>query len=572
MNDSTALPRRPPWALVIALLQGLLLYALHRAVQQHVWPATQSAWLGSLYLVVIFIPVALQLLAPHLHSRGYWFYATLLSLLVWYAGWHVGTFMDDTIVSVADGAQRLEAAPDAIAPLGFVLAVWGLHVLPFLQCRLAAGRWTVDYPGLFANAWRNFIALAEAALFTALFWALLALWQVLFSRLGFDFFRELFTKPWFFYPVTTLVFGTALHLVGSIDRMVSAVLEQILNVFKWLAVIAGLLLALFSLALLPSLPALLGSGDRAIGANWLLWLVAILVLLLNAAYRDGNVERAYPRWLAQALRYIVPLMVLVAGTALYALIWRAARYGLTVPRVWGFIVSGALALYAVGYAWAALRKGRWFAAIGRVNVGIAAIMIIVVYLALTPLLSPYRLTANSQYRQILAGAPPASANVRNDRYALLRFETGAYGLRRLRQLGQLQDHPQAARIRERAAAALASRNRWNGMPGIAGDTSAAESALNRLAIHPSGRTIDAPLRTALVDTLMRPQYNYLANARATGNLHGLYIDLDAKAPEEFVLLGNMQDWHSVRRARAGNRLAVSSPRRSRPRAHHSTRR
>jgi hypothetical protein len=188
------------------------------------------------------------------------------------------------------------------------------------------------------------------------------------------------------------------------------------------------------------LPALLGSGDRTIGAIWLLWLIAIMVLLLNAAYRDGQVAQAYPRWLAQALRCIVPLMLLVAGAALYALIWRASRYGLTVPRVWGFIVSGALTLYAVGYTYAATRTGPWFAAIGRVNVGIAVTMIVVVYLTLTPLLSPYRLAADSQYRQILAGAAAASASARGDRYALLRFE-GTYGTRRLRQLEQLAEPP-----------------------------------------------------------------------------------------------------------------------------------
>lgn len=101
--------------------------------------------------------------------------------------------------------------------------------------------------------------------------------------------------------------GCALHLIGSIDGLVSAVLEQLLNVLKWLATVAGALLVLFTLALLTKLPGLVFSGRHAIGADWLLWLVAVIVLFLNAAYRDGRVDRPYPRWIAQAFRFAVPL-------------------------------------------------------------------------------------------------------------------------------------------------------------------------------------------------------------------------------------------------------------------------
>jgi hypothetical protein len=174
------------------------------------------------------------------------YYAALLARWCSMPAWHGGAVLDGGITG-ASGMQRLAAAP---VPSLLWVSCWPSGdctcCLPSVPAR--QGSWAVDYPGLFAHAWRNIIALAEAALFTVLFWALLALWQILFVRLGFDFFRELFIKPWFFYPVTALTFGTALHLIGSIDRMVSAVLEQILNVFKWLAVIAGLLLALFSVA------------------------------------------------------------------------------------------------------------------------------------------------------------------------------------------------------------------------------------------------------------------------------------------------------------------------------------
>jgi hypothetical protein len=50
---------------------------------------------------------------------------------------------------------------------------------------------------------------------------------------------------------------------------------------------------------------LLFTGQKAIGAAWLLWLVAVVVLLLNAAYRDGTVVfvgNVFPQIMSPAKR------------------------------------------------------------------------------------------------------------------------------------------------------------------------------------------------------------------------------------------------------------------------------
>src|SRR5579864_277176 len=439
---------RLPVILVAAVVQGWALYGLHRAIVQHAWPASAPHWLLALYAVAVFVPVTVELLAEHARSRAFWGLLTVLAV-AWFAfGWHHGA-------AVADRPDEGFALTGDCFPLAFELLVLWLLVLPFLQVRLAAGRWNAGYQALFTFAWRNKIALAEAALFTALFWLILFLWQSLFHMLGIDFFRELFRQPLFAYPVSSLAFGCALHLIGSIDRLVSAVLEQILNVLKWLALLAGALLALFTLALVPRLPGLVLTGQKAIGAAWLLWLVAVMVLLINAAYRDGTVERPYPRWLALALRWVVPLTIIVSLTAIYALTVRTAHYGLTVERVWALIVAGAALLYSCGYALAAVRgRGVWLAGIARVNVLTAVALIAAIAAALTPLLSPYRLAANSQYALALTKVPASDvADARGATpFHYLRFDAGRYGRDRLRQLTQLRDAPNATQVRELAAA------------------------------------------------------------------------------------------------------------------------
>ena len=91
-------------------------------------------------------------------------------------------------------------------------------------------------------------------LFTGLFWLLLELWQSLFGMLNNQLLRELLNTTGLIYPVTAVRFGIALHLIGSIDRLTSVVLEQILNVLEWLAMVAGSLLTLFTMALVLSVP------------------------------------------------------------------------------------------------------------------------------------------------------------------------------------------------------------------------------------------------------------------------------------------------------------------------------
>jgi hypothetical protein len=520
-------PTRLPVILVAAVLQGWALYGLHHAIVQHAWPATAPSWLLALYAVAVFVPVSVELLAEHARGSTLWRLLAVLALAWFGFGWHHGA-------AVAEMPGERFAGYDDGFPLAFELTVLWLLVLPFLQTRLASGSWRVDYRSLFTYAWRNKITLAEAALFTGLFWLILFLWQSLFHMLGIGFFRELFREPSFIYPVTSIAFGCALHLIGSIDRLVAAVLEQILNVLKWLALLAGALLALFTVALLPRLPGLMFTGQKAIGAAWLLWLVAVMVLLVNAAYRDGSVERPYPRWIAFALRLIVPLTVIVSLTAIYALGVRTAHYGLTVGRVWALIVAGAALAYSCGYAVAALGRGVWFAHIARVNVLVAVALIVVIGAALTPLLSPYRLAAASQYA--LALAPPASdaeSPQGETPFHYLRFSAGRYGRERLRQLAQLNTGPNAGRVRELATAALGQQSRWQDEPMSSVDVA---QIVKTLPVYPAGRTLDATLSTALVAELRKPENRYLCQTATRHSLAGLYVDLKGDGQEEFVLL------------------------------------
>ena len=509
-----------PIILAAAIVQGWALYGLHHAIQEQHWPATRPGWLLALYAVFVFTPLTVQLLAAHADRARLWLTSAALGAAFFYFGWfHGGSVVGRDVEHFARSGETFPAA--------FELTLLWLIVLPFIQCRLASGAWVPGYRELFAVTWRNKLTLAEAGLFTGLFWLLLFLWQTLFHMLGIDYFRELFERPIFVYPVTALVFGLALHLIGSLEHWTRVVLEQLLSVLKWLGIVAAVILTCFTIALVFKLPTLVFSGERAIGAQWLLWLIAVLVLLINAAFRDGSVEQPYPRAIGAALRFVIPLLVIVALTAAYALSVRTREYGLTVERFWGLVVAAFAILYATGYSWSAFASPGWLSGITRVNVIAAVLMILVIASALTPMLSPYRLSADSQFRIAARAQTERWKSGRVTPFQYLRFYAGAYGEARLRELADARgSHPAA--VREQAAAALTEDYLTIWAPHFT--DADIDASLSRLTIYPAGQSLSPQLRECLVlDLKSHRKFGSEPSA-------GVFVDLMGDGRQEFALL------------------------------------
>ena len=481
-------------AVAVAFLQGVVLWWLVASARARSWPATDPAWLAALLAPAVLVPPLLCLQLGLARLRTVALVSLAGGLVLAALGWHYG--------SSVVGLVSPQGGPFGQDAFAFALAVVVLcfHALPFLQAALVTGRIRPAYPQLFEFAWRNALRIALAVLFCAVLWALLALWMKLFSMIGIEFFRHAFTDLRVALPLTTMAFATAIALSGSVERLQQALRQQLLALFKWLAVLAMLILTLFSIALLLRSPELFGAGRRAISAAWLLWLLVFCIYLLNAAYQDGSLESPYPRPVGIALRIATPLLGVVALLALYALGVRIDTFGLTVPRAWGVLVAALALVYAVGYTIAAWRRGAWMASMGTVNVIAALLLIAALTLMLTPALSPYRLAAESQFARIVSGTEGAAQAARSqerqqsyfsDAYVALAFDTGGYGRRRLAGLAQLEDHPDAADIRARAAAMLARQWRH-----LAAQTEQDAASLTLLAF-PQGREIDASLRAAI---------------------------------------------------------------------------
>jgi hypothetical protein len=277
------------------------------------------------------------------------------------------------------------------------------------------------------------------------------------------------------------------------------------------------------------LPGMISSQDRPINAAWLLWLLTCLVLLINAAYRDGSVTRPYPRLIGWALRCAIPLTVVIALTAVYAIGIRISRYGFTVERVWACVVAFAGLAYAIGYSLAAQAKGIWMEGVGRLNVCVALALLCVLMLALTPALSPYRIAAVSQFHLVTL----RDKSRENDALRYLRFDSGRYGVERLQQLAHIKAGESDSMLALAAQRVLALKQRWDGY------TQARQDTLDKLKAYPSGTTVDATLLKKLHD-FASPAARLPYVLDATEHPVGLFLDMNGDDVQEFILMGANQ--------------------------------
>lgn len=526
MTRTTALFDSGRLCAALALIQAVALWGLHQAVTSNNWPASDPGVLVASYLVAFWVPPTLYLLWSHRQQAVLWWTVAALAAFLAFTGYQSFDQLSAPIkdAEIDEGQIIGFAAP--------VVILW-LIFLPLLRSRLESGRWRAPYEVLFRGTWRSCLTLAESILFTILFWALLGLWSTLFNELlGNPFFRDLFSDPRFYYPATTLAFAAATQIIGTSDRLIDGVLDQILELLKWLLPLAGLIVIAFTLALLPRLPELFGSGEKVISSWVLLALVAATVLLINAAYRDGATEPGYTPFLRQALRLVPLFLTVVAATALYSLVVRTTSLGLTPARYWGLVTAAFAVLYAAGYAVAALRGGAWLGAIKNVNFTVAILLLTTLAVSVTPLADPTRWSISSQLNQAIRSD---STEVREGAMQYLRFDSGSQGRLALETIATGRRASDAS-IRAQAASVLALTSRKREPKVDPGATQERYSAWrNRLQIMPEGRSIPDGLEAALKEEFSFNASRLDSSGKPTTPLL-FFVDLNEDGTDDCVLI------------------------------------
>jgi Domain of unknown function (DUF4153) len=288
-----------------------------------------------------------------------------------------------------------------------------------------AGKWIAPYETYFDEAWKRGVQLALAIAFTLLFWGILWLGAALLGFIGFNWLKDLLRNAYFAGAATGLAFGAAVHLGDVQTKLLANVRSLILGVLSWLLPVIALIGTIFASSLLVSGLAPLWATKAATAT--LLGGCIGFVLLINAAYQQGDVERPVSIVLKWCVRIAAFLLLIFAVLAAWSLGLRINQYGLSPDRVYaGLGVIIALA-YGIGYSVAIFMPGRWMGALEPVNIGLAIFKCVLFIAVLTPIAAANRLSVNDQVGRLTSG----KVSIDKFDWWLLKDETGVYGKKAL---------------------------------------------------------------------------------------------------------------------------------------------
>src|ERR1700722_3467145 len=286
--------------------------------------------------------------------------------------------------------------------LWLCLAIGLFIVNQILEHRERGHRLFSAYAEHFEDSWMRGFQLVIALIFTLLVWGILELGAALFDLIHIESFRTTIEHNWFRCPALAMAFAAAIQLADVRPQLLRGMRNVGLTLLSWLlplivALGAAFLCALLFVGLKP-----LWSTRHA--ATILLWTCAITLLLLNAAYKDGDPANLPPAALRWAGRVAGPTMAALALIACYAIYLRVRQYGWTPERVLSSAVALMAVIYSLGYTYAAVLRSLWFAPLPGVNVAASMVILAVLTALLTPIADPVRVSVSSQMARLARGA------------------------------------------------------------------------------------------------------------------------------------------------------------------------
>ena len=521
-NPARDEPRADSQRLAISRLiagggQGIVLYLLYLSVDTTSWPSTNPYWMAPLLMVFVFVPLLYLQAVGTMRQRTLMIWTAgatvLLSALAWYDIWRQWE------------PSGLGVKGDAA--MTFALIAFSMIGLFIAQSLIAAGdaeRKTIaSYAAYFDAAWKIGLQLALAVAFVAVFWGVLWLGAVLFNLINLKFLETLLEKSWFAIPATTLATAVAIHATDVRTRLVAGIRTVVLTLLSWLLPLMTLIAVGFTLSLPFTGLAPLWATREA--ASLLLTAAATLVILINAAFQDGDPAHNRPVALRYAEAIAAVILVPIVLIAAHALWLRVAQYGWTVERIATAATILVALCYTFGYAAAAILSllgGAWMNLVSRVNVVTSFVVLAVLLAMFTPLGDPARLAVNSQVARLKAGSVTATAFD----FDYLKSEGGRYGRAALKALTAGDFGSSTAVIRKLAKATLA------GTPTVPGKATKSDIERN-VTVYPNSRALP---RTLVDQNWQKTGGGPACLTEPVSHCDGFFADMDGDGNEEVILI------------------------------------
>jgi len=447
--------------------------------------------------------------------------SVIVATIGYYDIWHISP---DVTGRFGYAVERHGKLPSFLASFYTAVGLFIAHSL--VLAGSGDRRWIAPYPAYFETAWKFIVQLKFAFLFVGVLWLVLWLGASLFMLLKLDFLQELLKKSWFSVPVSVFAFASALHLTDVRPGIVRGIRTLLLVLLSWLLPLATLIVFGF----MASLP---WTGLTPLWATRhatavLLGAAAVLVVLINTAFQNGEVASQLARVLRWSGRLAALLLAPIVLIGIYSLGLRVGDYGWTSDRVFAAACLLVAACYAGGYAWAALSRGPWLGRVASTNVVTAFLILIVLLSLFSPIADPARVSVASQLNRLTSGKVAAA----KFDYDYLRFEGERYGWNALRMLKDYQQGADAKLIRERSAETLAKHNQWEKERPVASPNDLATN----IAVWPKGMSLPDSLLNQKFDPKKQrwtiPDCLLFADRKCDAYL----IDVDGDGKQEVLFL------------------------------------
>lgn len=510
--------------LATGLAQGLLLYWLYVSSKSGVWPATEPYLIVPLLFAGTILPVLLISGMGHMATRSgvrWILFALVLMLLL--AAHDVWRGAESGFAATAEH-KHLPSVYLGLFGAGFFYIA---HALALAGAQ--EGRFLARYTTYFETAWKLLIQLKFSALFALALWLVLWLGSALFMLVNLHFLRDLLRESWFAVPVICIAFSWAMHITDVRPAIVRGIRTLLLVLMSWILPLAALLMTGFMCALPFTGMETLWATRHA--TSVLLAADAVLLVLINAAYQNGEAGGSVAGVVRASARAASVLLLPLTVIAIYALGLRVHEYGWTSDRVIAAACLLVASCYAAGYMWAAYGQGGWLDMIAPVNVA-AAFLVLAVLLALfSPVADPARIAVDSQMARLAKGRVTAD---KLD-YRFLRFDSARYGREALQQLAAGAAGPDAALLRERAALALKETNRYS--PALAQHPAPLQpvSIAANLHVWPAGAVLPAGFVNQRWDEAKDPIPLPLCLRRVGEECNAVVLDLDGDGQQEVLI-------------------------------------
>lgn len=506
--------------LLVGLVQGALLYWLYRAGKDGFWPASAPYVMTPLFTIGLMLPAVLISSLGHMAPKktALWTLAVavVLLLLSLHDAWRsTGTSGFDA---------NLFGRPERFMP-SWALLLFGavfVYIAHSLAMAAALDRRNfgfASYASHFEMAWKLAVQLMFSVFFVGALWLLLWMGAGLFSMVKLDFFKELLQKAWFVVPVICFAWSCAMHVTDVRPAIVRGIRTLLLVLLSWLLPIATLIICGFLCSLpFTGLDALWSTGHAT---ALLLTAVAVLVVLINAAFQNGEAKAALA--IRVSARTAAIVIFPLTAIAIYALGLRVHDYGWTTDRIVAAACLVVASCYAAGYQWAAHSYDTWLCSIAKVNIATAFVVLAVLLALFTPIADPARISVGNQMARLASGrTPPEKFDFR-----YLRFEGQRYGQEALTRLARSD----VKLVSEKAAAALKMSNRWHS------DKAAITSAwIENITVWPASAKLPASFiaqKWADLPEAQQPQCLRGADQKC----EALLLDADGDGRQEVMLFG-----------------------------------